>query len=57
MITSLKGLAFEKCYPKRVRVEIQDVLIYFIDTESLRTNKKATGRPQDLADLENSTAD
>jgi hypothetical protein len=46
---------FKKCYPKRVRVEIQDVLIYFIDIESLRANKKATGRPQDLADLENLT--
>jgi hypothetical protein len=55
LITSLKGLVFKKCYPKRVRVEIQDVLIYFIDLESLRANKKATGRPQDLADLENLT--
>ena len=55
LITSLKGLMFENCYPERVQVEIQGVLIDFIDIENLKTNKKATGRPQDLADLENLT--
>jgi len=57
MITSLKGLVFEKCYPERIRVEIQGTLIDFIDIENLKTNKKATGRSQDLADLENLTAE
>jgi len=57
LITSLKGLMFENCYPERVQVEIQGVLIDFIDIENLKTNKKATGRPQDLADLENLTID
>ena len=55
LITSLKALMFENCYPERVQVEIQGVLIDFIDIENLKTNKKATGRPQDLADLENLT--
>ncbi len=57
LITSLKALMFENCYPERVQVEIQGVLIDFIDIENLKTNKKATGRPQDLADLENLTID
>jgi hypothetical protein len=57
LITSLNGLVFENCYPERVQVEIQGVLIDFIDIENLKTNKKATGRPQDLADLENLTTD
>ena len=57
LMTSLKGLMFENCYPERVQVEIQGVLIDFIDIENLKTNKKATGRPQDLADLENLTID
>ena len=57
MITSLKGLVFEKCYPERVQVEIQGVRIDFIDVENLKTNKRATGRPQDLADLENLAID
>ena len=55
LITSLKGLVFEKCYPERVRIKIQGTIIDFIDIENLKTNKKATGRPQDLADLENLT--
>jgi len=57
LITSLKGLMFENCYPERVQVEIQGILIDFIDIENLKTNKKATGRSQDLADLENLTAE
>ena len=57
LITFLKALMFENCYPERVQVEIQGVLIDFIDIENLKTNKKATGRPQDLADLENLTID
>jgi len=57
LVTSLKGLVFENCYPERVQVKIQGVRIDFIDVENLKTNKKATGRPQDLADLENLTID
>jgi hypothetical protein len=53
LITTLSGLAFEDCYRQRVQVEIQDLHIDFIDSENLKINKKATGRPQDLADLEN----
>ncbi|MGB5618387.1 MAG: nucleotidyltransferase [Desulfobacterales bacterium] len=53
LMTTLSGLTFEVCYPERVQVEIQGVLIDFIDLENLKTNKKETGRPQDLADFEN----
>jgi hypothetical protein len=44
---------FEHCYAKRVRVKVDGVAANFIDLESLKKNKKATGRLQDLADLEN----
>jgi hypothetical protein len=53
LITSLQGLAFNDCYPKGVDVEIDNVRVKFIDIENLKMNKKATGRPQDLADLDN----
>ena len=53
LMTTLSGLTFEACYPERVQIEIQDVLIDFINLENLKTNKKETGRPQDLADFEN----
>jgi hypothetical protein len=52
ILTTLKQLKFEDCYTARVEVEIQDVKINFIDLENLKQNKRATGRPQDLADAE-----
>jgi len=53
ILTALKGIQFEACYQARVEVEIQGLTVAFVDLESLKKNKKATGRPQDLADAEN----
>ena len=53
ILTSLKDLKFEDCYKTKVEVEIQGLHIDFIDIENLKKNKRATGRPQDLADAEN----
>jgi hypothetical protein len=53
ILTTLKDLSFEDCYKARVEVEIQGLHINFIDIENLKKNKRATGRPQDLADAEN----
>jgi hypothetical protein len=52
IITTLPGVEFMECYDKRVHVEIDSVEVNFIDLENLRKNKKASGRLQDLADLE-----
>ncbi len=53
LITSLPGVEFGECYPLRVPVSIGDLTADFIDLENLKKNKQATGRSQDLADLEN----
>ena len=53
ILTTLKDLKFKDCYKARVDVEIQGLHINFIDIENLKKNKRATGRPQDLADAEN----
>jgi hypothetical protein len=53
ILTTLKELKFEHCYEARVEVEIQGLHMNFIDIENLKKNKRATGRPQDLADAEN----
>lgn len=53
IVTTLKELSFEDCYKARVEVDIQGLKINFIDLENLKYNKRATGRPQDLADAEN----
>ena len=53
ILTTLPGVEFSECYPSRTTVDIEGVSVNFIDHENLRKNKKATGRHQDLADLEN----
>ena len=53
ILVTLSGVDFNFCYKKRLIVDIDDVKVNFIDLESLRQNKQASGRAQDLADLEN----
>ena len=53
IITTPPGVDFERCYASRVEVEIDGVDVSFIDLESLKRSKRASGRLQDLADLEN----
>ncbi|MDW7680746.1 MAG: hypothetical protein SCK70_09290 [bacterium] len=53
LLTELNGINFKECYSSKVEVAIEDTTINFIDLENLKKNKKATGRHQDLADLEN----
>jgi hypothetical protein len=53
LLLSLEGVTFGSCHASRVPVKVDDDVIDFIDLENLKKNKKATGRLQDLADLEN----
>ena len=53
LLTSVTGLEFEACYESREHIEVQGSVIDFIDLDSFKKNKKAVGRHQDLADLEN----
>lgn len=53
LITSAPGVEFGRCYASRVEVEIEGVVVSFIDLENLKKNKRASGRLQDLADVEN----
>jgi len=53
LITSLVGVDFDKCYATRVEVSDGELKLNFIDLESLKANKRASGRLQDLADVEN----
>jgi predicted nucleotidyltransferase len=53
LITEVSGLTFEECYDKKIEITVEGTSVFFIDLESLKKNKKASGRHQDLADLEN----
>ena len=53
ILTSVSGIEFADCYPLRAKISLDGVEVNFIDLANLRKNKKASGRIQDLADLEN----
>src|SRR5512146_3028480 len=50
--TTISGVDFGECYAERVEGILDDVDVHIIDLEHLKRNKKASGRHQDLADLE-----
>lgn len=52
LINSPDGVDFNECYPARTEIDIDGLTIPVIDLENLKKNKKASGRLQDLADLE-----
>jgi len=52
LFTSIPGLEFGQCYPRKIEVKVGSLLVPFISLEDLKTNKKACGRPKDLQDLE-----
>jgi hypothetical protein len=51
ILTTIAGVTFEACFPKRETVVVSGATIPFISLEDLRKNKQATGRAQDLTDL------
>jgi predicted nucleotidyltransferase len=53
LLCTISGVDFRECHESRVTVEVDGVPVNFIDLDNLRKNKAASGRHQDLADLEN----
>ena len=52
VLTSISGVDFEECYAARAVGVFDQVRVNLISLKHLKVNKKASGRPQDLADLE-----
>jgi hypothetical protein len=52
ILTDLTGLAFVEAWPSRVRRPFGDIDVDFIGLDSFIRNKRAVGRPKDLADIE-----
>ena len=52
LLTDLTGVDFETAWRNRSAVPIEGLSIPFLSREDLLRNKRATGRTQDLADLE-----
>jgi hypothetical protein len=53
LITSPDGIDFQTCYASKIEVLLDSIPVKFIDLDNLKKNKLASGRLQDLADLEN----
>ena len=53
LLTTLPGVEFEPCYAARLEAVIDETPINFINLDNLKKNKRASGRHQDLADVEN----
>jgi hypothetical protein len=52
LATTISGVDFSECYAQRVVDEIDGVQTNLISLPHLKANKKASGRHQDIADLE-----
>lgn len=52
LLTTLDGVSFEACWQRREQVRIDGLTIQRIGLTDFMTNKRATGRLEDLADLE-----
>jgi hypothetical protein len=52
LLTSVPGVDFATCYLRRIQVTLGSVVADVIDLDGLRQAKAASGRPQDLADLD-----
>jgi predicted nucleotidyltransferase len=52
ILTSIRGIDFDRAWPGRDRVTLEGVTIPLIAKADLITNKQAVGRLQDLADIE-----
>jgi hypothetical protein len=52
VLTELTDLTFAEAWPDRVRHQFGDIDVDYIGRESFIRNKRATGRPKDLADID-----
>jgi hypothetical protein len=52
ILTELTGLTFAEAWPGRLRRPFGEVDVDFIGRDAFLRNKRATGRPKDLGDIE-----
>ena len=52
LLTSIDGVEFSRALARKATVDVDGVRLHFISLEDFKRNKRATGRHQDLADLE-----
>ena len=53
VLMSIPGVTFAEAWQRKETVDVAGVAMHFISKEDLLTAKRASGRPQDLLDIEN----
>lgn len=53
ILGEVSGVQFSECFTNKIIVEIEQVPIPFINLSDLIKNKRASGRPKDLLDIDN----
>ena len=51
LLTSISGVDFGSAWPRRLEGPVRSQVVPFIGRDDLAANKRAAGRPKDLADL------
>jgi hypothetical protein len=52
ILTSISGCSFDEVWAGKVRGQMDGLLVNFIGRTEFKTNKLASGRPKDMADLD-----
>jgi|SRR5437773_169330 len=52
LLTSISGVSSDEAFGTRISAELDGIPVFIIGKDVLIQNKRAVGRPQDLADLE-----
>lgn len=53
LLTTIDGVDFDAAWPSRFVYQLGEQTIPFIGLDALKENKRASGRPCDIDDLEN----
>jgi len=52
LLTTISGVSFEEAWGSRVPAELDGLPVTFLGRDALLKNKRASGRPKDLADVD-----
>ena len=52
ILTEISGVEFDAAWTNRIVAEIEDLAVPFLGRSDLIENKRASGRPKDLVDVE-----
>lgn len=52
LVTSISGVTFGEAWEHRVCDRVENLPMIFVDRQTLLSNKAASGRPKDLADID-----